>query len=161
MELYTEKWIAKERKKLRGNIDIGCLDSWKDEIMDIVENKIRLGKVRYGKTWTMRIEGALKTELDRLKDKFVITVTDKAQNNILFTCKYFYIQKVKEELNIVADRRLTSVTVFDRERGQSPTSEVGDSFIFGLQETGDRRFYLSKQNLIFSKSFHNILCSFY
>jgi hypothetical protein len=29
----------------------------------------------------------------------VITVTDKAQNNILFTCKYFYISKVKEELN--------------------------------------------------------------
>ena len=99
LEIYMEKWIAKERRKHGGNIDIGCLDNWKDEVMNIVEDKIRVGKVRFGKTWSMRIEGALKTELDRLKDRFVITVTDKAQNNILFTCKYFYIQKVKEELN--------------------------------------------------------------
>ena len=53
----------------------------------------------FGKTWTMRIEGALEAELNRLKEKYVITVTDKAQNNILFTCKYFYIKKDKDELN--------------------------------------------------------------
>merc|ERR1712002_1333483 len=50
LEIYMEKWIAKERRKQGGNVELG-------------------------KTWSMRIEGALKTELDRLKDKFVITVT--------------------------------------------------------------------------------------
>ena len=99
LEMFMDKWVAKERKNHREPIDIGCLDSWKREVMNIVENKIRAGRARFGKTWTMRIEGALKTELDRLKDKFVITVTDKAQSNILFTCKYFYIKNVKEELN--------------------------------------------------------------
>jgi len=38
---------------------------------------------------------------------------------------------------------LTSASVFVRERGQSPTSETGDSFIFGLQETEDSRFIAS------------------
>ena len=99
LETYTEKWIAKERKNCRVPFGIECLDSWKDEVLSIVDDKIRAGRFRFGKTWTMRIEGALETELERLKEKYVITVTDKAQNNILFTCKYFYIKKVKEELN--------------------------------------------------------------
>ena len=33
-----------------------------------------------------------------MKDQYVITPTDKAQNNILFTCKNFYIKKLREEL---------------------------------------------------------------
>ena len=45
------------------------------------------------------MEGDVKRELDRLKEKYVITVTDKAQNNILFNCKLYYISKVKEELS--------------------------------------------------------------
>ena len=46
----------------------------------------------------MKIEGNVKKELDRLKEKYVITVTDKAQNNVLFTCKKYYISVVREEL---------------------------------------------------------------
>ena len=99
METYIEKWVAKERKNCRVPFNSECLDNWRDEVMGIVDDRIREGKARFGKTWTMKIEGALETELDRLKEKYVITVTDKAQNNILFTCKYFYISKVKEELN--------------------------------------------------------------
>ena len=89
----------KEKKICWVPFGIECLDNWKNEVMGIVDDKIRAGKVRFGKTWTMRIEGALEAELNRLKEKYVITVTDKAQNNILYTCKYFYIKRVKEELN--------------------------------------------------------------
>ena len=102
LETYTEKWINKERKNCRVPFGIECLDSWKDEVLEIVDGKIRAGKVRFGKTWTMRIEGALETELERLKEKYVITVTDKAQNNILFTCKYFYINKAVYTASLVA-----------------------------------------------------------
>ena len=41
----------------------------------------------------------IKRELDRLKEDYVITVTDKAQNNILFTCKSYYVSKIKDELS--------------------------------------------------------------
>jgi len=63
------------------------------------------------------------------------------------------------------DRRLTSASVFDRERGQSPTSEIGDSFIFGLPETEDSRFnasfiffikfFLFQQKISIFKYFYN------
>jgi len=50
------------------------------------------------RSWNLRIEGDVKRELDRLKESYVITVTDKAQNNILFTCKSHYVSKIKDEL---------------------------------------------------------------
>ena len=58
-----------------------------------------MGKNKFKRTWSVKIEGNVKQELEALKRKYVITVTDKAQNNILFTCKPFYISKVKEELS--------------------------------------------------------------
>ena len=68
-------------------------------MLELVDRKIETGKLRFKKSWSLRIEGDVKRELDRLKDRYVITVTDKAQNNILFTCKLYYISKVKEELS--------------------------------------------------------------
>ena len=41
-----------------------------------------------------------KNELNRLQDKFVITVVDKAAGNFAFTCKKFYFQKLAEELGL-------------------------------------------------------------
>lgn len=94
-----DKWIAKENKRIPGQVTIQCLNDWKEQVLQIIDQKIEKGKLRFRRTWSTRIEGPLEIELDRLKEKYVITVTDKAQNNILFTCKYFYIKKVKDELN--------------------------------------------------------------
>ena len=55
--------------------------------------------MKFKKTWSVKIEGNIKRELERLKEKFVITVADKAQNNLLLTCKKFYLSKLREELN--------------------------------------------------------------
>ena len=99
LDTYINKWISKEKKVLgNGSLDEGCLKNWRDEIVKIVDKKIASGKQRYNKGWSLKIEGDLKLELDRLKDQYVITPTDKAQNNILFTCKNFYIKKLREEL---------------------------------------------------------------
>merc|ERR1711911_285490 len=68
------------------------LDLWKKEIQRVVDNKISRGKTLFKRTWSKRLDGSLATELARLKQDFIITVADKAQNNILFTCKYFYIK---------------------------------------------------------------------
>ena len=64
-----------------------------------MDRKIETGRLMFRKSWSLKIEGNVKRELDRLKDKYVTTVTDKAQNNILFTCKLYYISKIKEELS--------------------------------------------------------------
>ena len=98
LESYIENWTAKERKQ--GNILVKKedLDLWKNEILRVVDNKINRGKTLFKRTWSKRLDGSLATELARLKQDFVITVADKAQNNILFTCKYFYIKNLKEEL---------------------------------------------------------------
>ena len=99
LDTYIDKWINKE-KKLNNNthLDRTHLDSWKRKILEIIDNKIASGKIRFRKTWSLKIEGNVKKELDRLKEKYVITVTDKAQNNVLFTCKKYYISVVREEL---------------------------------------------------------------
>ena len=100
LDNYIEKWIDKEKKNtLNGLIGRDSLKSWRESVLDLVDRKIAAGMNRFGRTWSTKIEGAVKRELDSLKKKFVITVTDKAQNNILFTCKPFYIAKVREELN--------------------------------------------------------------
>ena len=39
-------------------------------------------------------------ELDRLKEKYVITVVDKAAGNFAFTCKKFYFLKLATELGL-------------------------------------------------------------
>ena len=96
---YIDKWLAKERKVgINSNLNRDCLDIWKKNVLDLVDRKISNGKGKFNKTWSLRIEGNVERELNRLKDNFVITVTDKAQNNILFTCKKYYILKIKNEL---------------------------------------------------------------
>ena len=87
-------------------------------VMDQVDQKIDIGKRRFRKTWSAKIEGNIKNELQELKDKYVITVTDKAQNNILFTCKRFYIAKVREELSSPGQRtyQLDNISLKDIHR---------------------------------------------
>ena len=99
LDAYIDKWISKE-KKVPGNNNINgsCLDIWKNKIFELVDKKIESGKHKL-KTWNLRIDGDVKRELDRLKENYVITVTDKAQNNILFTCKSYYVSKIKDELS--------------------------------------------------------------
>ena len=50
--------------------------------MRMVKEKISSGKIKYARSWSLKIEGKLKEELDRLKDLYVITPTDKAQNKM-------------------------------------------------------------------------------
>ena len=99
LDAYIDKWISKEKKSLgKNNLDGSCLDIWKNKILELVDRKIESGKSKL-RSWNLRIEGDVKRELDRLKEIYVITVTDKAQNNILFTCKSHYISKIKDELS--------------------------------------------------------------
>ena len=99
LNTYIAKWLEKE-KKLASNINIDrrCLNLWKRYVLAFVDKKISDGKKKFGKSWSLKIEGDIERELNRLKDNYVVTVADKAQNNLLFTCKAFYVSKIKEEL---------------------------------------------------------------
>ena len=58
-----------------------------------------------------------RTELDRLKRSYVVTVVDKAANNFAFTCKKFYFLKLSSELGMdnVASGNDTYVHCLDSE----------------------------------------------
>ena len=97
---YAEKWIKEEKKGCQdNNISVHTLHSWKVEVKRLIDKRIENGKTKINKGWSLYITGSLKTELDRLQDLYVITPTDKAQNNIIFTCKPFYVKIMKMELS--------------------------------------------------------------
>ena len=97
IDSYTDKWIIKEKKNpINQNIDRNLLNSWKETILELVDRRIEAGKIKFKRTWSVKIEGNVKRELERLQKKFVITVADKAQNNLLLTCKKFYLSKLRE-----------------------------------------------------------------
>ena len=98
LESYIGNWTAKEKKQGNSLVKKQDLNIWKNEILRIVDNKINRGKILFKRSWSQKLDGNPAIELENLKKDFVITVADKAQNNILFTCKYFYIKTLKEEL---------------------------------------------------------------
>ena len=99
IEIYSLKWIEKEKKEYNdGTLDIQCLKSWKEEVLRLIDKRIASGKTKLRNVKSLYIRNDMKTELDRLKELYVITPTDKAQNNICFTCKPFYIKILKGEL---------------------------------------------------------------
>ena len=115
LEEYREKWVNKEKKNSQDrNLNIQCLEPWKQEVLRLVDRRIESGKMKLKNGWSLYIKGDLRRELDRLQDLYVITPTDKAQNNIIFICKLFFIKILKEELTMpgLNNKRLSTNTPF-------------------------------------------------
>ena len=111
LETYSEKWVKKEKKANEDkNLNVGCLRAWKAEVVRLIDKRIESGKMKLNFFKSLYIEGSLKNELNRLHDSFVITPADKAHNNIIFTCKPFYIKKIQEELSANGTYQLTNET---------------------------------------------------
>ena len=73
---------------------------WKLKFVDRVCNRIdTMSRI---KRWSAPVLSHIecKKELDRLQNRFVITVVDKAAGNFAFTCKKFYFLKLCQELGI-------------------------------------------------------------
>ena len=62
------------------------------------------------KTFKVLDKKEVRTYLDGLHAKYVITPTDKAGNNFSIVCKKFYIQCLLKELNISEDLKKTQST---------------------------------------------------
>lgn len=70
--------------------------TWKREVLNTVDRRIETDKKKLKDCHALLIEGSLKTELQHLHEKYVLTPADKAQNNIILTSKPYYIKKLKK-----------------------------------------------------------------
>ena len=87
--------LAKKHK-----IQKGKLDRWKKKLIDMVNKKLDvLSYTKYYKPPVLS-KRECKAELDRLQERYVITVVDKAANNFSFTCKKFYLMRLAQELGL-------------------------------------------------------------
>jgi hypothetical protein len=59
-------------------LDVYSLKNWKEEVMRLVDKRIESGKTKLKNVRSLFIKNDVKTELDRLKELYVITPTDKA-----------------------------------------------------------------------------------
>ena len=71
------------------------LSSWRNKVLEIVKSRVNYIK-RFKKPY--KTNPVLKDPevinyLQKLHDKFVIVPIDKAQNNIAFVCKTYYIEQ--------------------------------------------------------------------
>lgn len=85
-------------KKFKTSISV--FKPWKKSLVNRFEQRLNhyaMNK-RYDKPFLSSM--ACKNELKRLKERFVITVLDKASGNFAFTCKKFYFLKLAEELGL-------------------------------------------------------------
>ena len=87
------------------------LTRWKNKIMEKVEAKIRLLKIkiRPQKTNPVLKDTEVKEYLQTLHDKYVLVPIDKAANNVAIVCKRYYVQVILKEIGILGEGNNTYV----------------------------------------------------
>ena len=90
----------KSRITRKFSVSAASLRNWKNSFENIFKDKILACSHRLQFRAPILSNHKSKNELARLKDKYVITVVDKAANNFAFTCKKFYFLKLASELGI-------------------------------------------------------------
>ena len=104
---YIKDWIKKENKLANnGGYDENLLSDWKDQVMEFVDNRISKGKKCLKNACSYKFDD-VEEELERLHSIYVLTPADKAGNNIIFTCKAFYITSIENELSTSNTYQLT------------------------------------------------------
>ena len=79
------------------SISSAYFDGWKAIVIDEIKSKLSNIKLL-----CKRNESIFKSEskdMDNLKEHFVMTGVDKAQNNISFICRYYYLKNLENELS--------------------------------------------------------------
>ena len=79
---------------------MSALKLWKKSIFNAFEQRLNYyaKAKKYNKPMLSTL--ACKNELNRLQERFVITVVDKASGNFAFTCRKFYFLRLAEELGL-------------------------------------------------------------
>ena len=82
------------------SIPVAGFKKWKHTFSEVLRNKLKMCSRLFKYRIPVLSEHGCMQELRRLKDKYVITVVDKAANNFAFTCKKFYFMKLASELGM-------------------------------------------------------------
>ena len=78
---------------------MSVLNEWSLTLKLIISNKINLfKKTKVKKFMQVLKDKHLVSYFKDLHSKYVIVPADKAGNNIIFVCKYFYIKTLMDEL---------------------------------------------------------------
>ena len=95
IDLYSEQWSKREQ------VDLKYLSEWKDQIKELVVERISSlkEKLRSPKQKILN-DPDVKDTLRRLHDDFVLVPADKAANNVIIVCKWYYIETLIKELGI-------------------------------------------------------------
>ena len=91
---------------------MSALEEWSQTVKPIISNIITdLQHRTFGSCHKILEDPHIKTYLTELQSKYVLVPADKAGNNIIFVCKYYYIGTLMEELDINSGTNLNSTYV--------------------------------------------------
>ena len=84
---YAKNWSKRE------GYHVFALEEWSETVKLIIGNRItNLQHRNFGHCHKILEEQHIKTYLTELQSKYVLVPKDKAGNNIIFVCKYYYIR---------------------------------------------------------------------
>ena len=92
---------------------MSALEAWSETVKLIISNRISNLEHRSFRPCHKILEDPhIKAYLTELQSKYVLVPADKAGNNIIFVCKYYYVHTLMEELGInsTTNRNSTYVT---------------------------------------------------
>ena len=100
---YTKNWSKRE------GCHVSALEEWSETVKLIIQNKINNLQRRNFRPCHKPLEDRhVIAHLKELQEKYVLVPADKAGNNIIFVCKYYYIHTLMEELGINSGSTINS-----------------------------------------------------
>ena len=85
------------------SLPVSSFKKWRKAFLGNFVNKLMACSQRFSYRLPTLSDFRSRTELERLRAGYVITVVDKAANNFAFTCKKFYFLKLASELGMDND----------------------------------------------------------
>ena len=104
-EIKSSLTSAIDKITMQYNISIESLLPWKNKILQLVDQRIKIMKTKKTPSITKTVleDEDVKSALDDLHSKFVVVPIDKASNNVAIICKRYYIQTLLEEVGVPGD----------------------------------------------------------
>ena len=93
----------KSRIARKFSLPVSSFKKWRKAFLGNFVNKLMACSQRFSYRLPTLSDFRSRTELERLRASYVITVVDKAANNFAFTCKKFYFLKLASELGMDND----------------------------------------------------------
>ena len=103
---YVKNWSKRE------GCHVSALEEWSETVKLIISNRINSLQHRSFLPCHRILEDPhIKAYLTELQSKYVLVPADKAGNNIIFVCNYYYIHTLMEALGINSGTNLNSAYV--------------------------------------------------